>query len=112
MNEQAPPSTNGLFVAQAEIAAVLKNIIRQHLAMREKKLAADQIEAIDVVCSNIAAVINGDSDSPANWQSMSAVCGVVFDRLTGRGQYQELADYWNAKRAEEQAAQQKANSND
>lgn len=111
MNEQSPPTTNGLFVAQAEISATLKNIIRQHLGARGKQLAADQIEAVDVLCSNIAAIINGDSDNPANWQSMSAVCGVVFDRLMGRGQYQELADYWNARRAEEQA-KQKAENND
>jgi len=103
-------STNGLFMGQAQIANDLKNLIRMHLGNRRKLLAADQMEAIDMICTSIAAMINGDADNVQNWGAMHAFTGVVIERLMGTGQYKELAEkYAAAREAEKKEQEQHAN---
>lgn len=103
------PTTNGLFLGQAEIAATLKQVIAHHLGRRQKQLAADQTEALDVICSNIAAIINGNPDDANSWSSISGVSRVVVDRLIGTGQYKELAEHWAKIREQEKAEQEEKN---
>lgn len=105
------PSVNGLFLGQAQIAADLKNVIRVHLGQRRKQLAPDQMEALDIMCTSVAAMINGDPDNVQNWGAMHTFSGVVIDRLMGTGQYKELAEKYAAIREQEAKEQAETQAN-
>jgi hypothetical protein len=57
----------GPFDGQAKITQDLKTVIADHLDARGKALADDQQEALDMICSKIARIVNGDPDYDDNW---------------------------------------------
>ncbi len=71
----------GEFIGQAEVAMKLKTIIKNSLASREKKLAFDQLEAIDMICSKIGRIVNGDHNYADSWVDIAGYAKLVADRL-------------------------------
>lgn len=73
----------GQFINHAEISQDLKSMIHEHLNIREKVLAVDQQESLDMICHKIARIINGDSDYADSWIDIAGYAQLVADRLQG-----------------------------
>ena len=71
----------GKFVQHAEVAQRLKRAIAAELAKRNKILADDQMEALDMVCHKIARIINGDPDYADSWTDIAGYAQLVATRL-------------------------------
>lgn len=76
-------SRYGTFPAQARITQDLKTIIALHLDEREKTLAPDQQEALDMICLKISRIINGDPDYDDSWVDIAGYATLVAKRLQG-----------------------------
>lgn len=73
----------GTFVGHAEISQQIKKLMRHYLKEREKQLAHDQTEALDMIAHKIARVINGDPDYADSWIDIAGYAKLVADRLEG-----------------------------
>jgi len=73
----------GAFTGHAEVTQDLKKAIAHHLNMREKVLAPDQQEALDMICHKIGRIINGDADYADSWVDAAGYPKLVADRLLG-----------------------------
>ena len=70
----------GVFTRHAEISQQLKEVINQY---QTKVLAADQQEALDMICHKIGRIINGDPDYADSWHDIAGYAQLVADRLNG-----------------------------
>lgn len=73
----------GKFTDHAIIAQCLKSYADQCLRVRNKDLAADQQEALDMIFHKIARIINGDPDYADSWLDIAGYAKLVADRLEG-----------------------------
>jgi hypothetical protein len=73
----------GKFIGHASVTQTLKNAIRIELETREKFLALDQLEALDMICHKIGRIINGDPDYADSWVDIAGYAQLVADRLEG-----------------------------
>lgn len=71
----------GSFIGHAEVTMKLKSVVRQALTAREKKLAYDQLEAIDMIMHKIGRIINGDPNYADSWIDIAGYAKLVADRL-------------------------------
>lgn len=71
----------GLFTGVAGVAMALKRAIASELSARGKVLDDDQQEALDMVCSKIARIVNGDQDYSDHWLDIAGYAKLVADRL-------------------------------
>lgn len=78
-------SRYGDFMNHAEITQDLKEIIFNHLAMRQKMMACDQMEALDMICHKIGRIINGDPNFVDSWVDIAGYAQLVANRLSGEG---------------------------
>lgn len=76
-------SRYGTFADHAEVSQVLKAMIEDNLNRRNKSLAFDQQEALDMICHKIARIINGDPDYADSWIDIAGYAKLVADRLQG-----------------------------
>lgn len=74
----------GSFVGHARITQNLKSLIHTELAVRGQILAADQQEALDMICHKIGRIVNGDPDYADSWHDIAGYAQLVDDRLTGK----------------------------
>ena len=74
----------GVFVDHAEITQILKSHIRTQLRHRDKRLEADQQEALDMICHKIGRIINGDANYADSWIDIAGYAQLVADRLQGK----------------------------
>lgn len=75
----------GTFKGHATVTIALKKMIAAALFMREKKLADDQQEALDMICHKIGRIVNGDPDYADSWIDIAGYAKLVADRLeTGK----------------------------
>ena len=51
--------------------------------INDNKLAADQIEALDMIFHKIGRIINGDPDYVDSWVDIAGYAKLVADRLQG-----------------------------
>ena len=70
----------GVFTRHAEISQQLKEVINQY---QTKVLAADQQEALDMICHEIGRIMNGDPDYADSWHGIAGYAQLVADRLNG-----------------------------
>ena len=70
----------GVFTRHAEISQQLKEVINQY---QTKVLAADQQEALDMICHKIGRILNGDPDYADSWHDIAGYAQLVADRLNG-----------------------------
>ena len=73
----------GVFTRHAEISQQLKEVINQY---QTKVLAADQQEALDMICHKIGRILNGDPDYADSWHDIAGYAQLVADRLNGTDQ--------------------------
>lgn len=74
----------GKFVHHAEITMALKRVIAEHMAThRIPAMAADQQEALDMICHKIGRIVNGDPNYDDSWIDIAGYAKLVADRLNG-----------------------------
>lgn len=73
----------GTFTGHAEVTQLLKTVISSGLTKRNKTLAPDQQEALDMICHKIGRVVNGDADYDDSWVDIAGYAKLVADRLQG-----------------------------
>jgi hypothetical protein len=81
LNERA--STYGNFIDVARMAQRLKNVAHTAAGDQGKSFAADQAEALDMIFSKLARIINGDSNHTDSWIDIAGYAKLVADRLQG-----------------------------
>lgn len=73
----------GTFKDHAEISQNMKKFMRELLDERDKQLANDQAEALDMIAHKLARIINGDPDYADSWHDIAGYAQLVADRLNG-----------------------------
>lgn len=76
----------GSFVGHANVTQDLKQVIKTHLEARDKALARDQQEALDMICHKIGRIINGDADYADSWHDIAGYASLIDKRLNGEVQ--------------------------
>jgi hypothetical protein len=72
----------GLFAEHAEAAQQLKRVIGIYVRRRSVGfLAADQQEALDMICHKIGRIINGDPDYADSWHDIAGYAQLIANRL-------------------------------
>ena len=74
----------GTFVSLAKTAQEFKSVLYRELGSRNKRLADDQAEALDMIIHKIARVINGDANHVDSWADIAGYATLVAERLQGR----------------------------
>ena len=74
----------GTFVSLAKTAQEFKSVLYRELGSRNKRLADDQSEALDMIFHKIARVINGDANHVDSWADIAGYATLVAERLQGR----------------------------
>jgi hypothetical protein len=82
LNERA--NTYGSFESVAGIAQEFKALIHTTLTGNTKVLDADQVEALDMISSKIARIINGNPNQIDSWIDIAGYATLVADRLQGK----------------------------
>jgi len=77
-------ATYGTFVGAAVISSALKAIIRDGLGGATTSLASDQQEALDMICSKIARIVNGNPNYVDSWVDIAGYAQLIADRLNGK----------------------------
>ena len=74
----------GVFAEHAEATQQLKRVISIYVRRRPVGfLAADQQEALDMICHKIGRILNGDPDYADSWHHIAGYAQLVADRLNG-----------------------------
>ena len=74
----------GKFIEGAEVMQMLKRVVLNALNNRDKVLAHDQAEAMDMIIHKIGRIINGNPDVVDHWLDIAGYAQLVADRLNGR----------------------------
>ncbi len=74
----------GKFIEGAEVMQMLKRVVRNALDNRDKTLAHDQAEAMDMIIHKMGRIINGNPDAVDHWLDIAGYAKLVADRLEGR----------------------------
>ena len=74
----------GKFIEGAEVMQMLKRVVQNALSNRDKVLAHDQAEAMDMIIHKIGRIINGNPDVVDHWLDIAGYAKLVADRLEGR----------------------------
>lgn len=74
----------GTFANHASASQALKRAVQYQLEIRNKHLAPDQQEAIEMICHKLARIINGDADYSDSWVDIAGYAKLVADRLDGK----------------------------
>ncbi len=73
----------GKFTGHAEVTQMLKTVVATALHKRDKTLAPDQQEAMDMILHKIGRIVNGDPDYDDSWVDIAGYAKLVADRLQG-----------------------------
>ena len=74
----------GKFIEGAEVMQMLKRVVQAALNNRDKTLAHDQAEAMDMIIHKMGRIINGNPDAVDHWLDIAGYAKLVADRLEGR----------------------------
>jgi hypothetical protein len=74
----------GKFIEGAEVMQMLKRVVLNALNNRDKVLAHDQAESLDMIIHKIGRIINGNPDVIDHWLDIAGYAQLVADRLNGR----------------------------
>jgi hypothetical protein len=74
----------GPFLGHAQVTKRLKDVLREEVDKRHKRLEADQWEALDMICHKIGRIINGDADYDDSWHDIAGYAQLVANRLRGQ----------------------------
>ena len=73
----------GKFTGHAEVTQMLKTVVASALVKRNKTLAPDQQESLDMILHKIGRIVNGDPDYDDSWVDIAGYAKLVADRLQG-----------------------------
>jgi hypothetical protein len=73
----------GKFKDLAEVSQRFKDSLQYFLITRNKYLAPDQQEALDMIFHKVARIINGDADYVDSWKDVAGYATLIADRLEG-----------------------------
>ena len=76
-------SRYGKFADHAAITQSLKGVIESWLKAKNKALAPDQKEALDMIAHKVGRIVNGDPDYIDSWDDIAGYAKLVADRLRG-----------------------------
>ena len=76
--------TYGRFVDVSRMAQRLKNVAHTGAGEQGRAFAADQAEALDMIFSKIARILNGDPNHTDSWIDIAGYATLVADRLQGK----------------------------
>jgi hypothetical protein len=76
-------ATYGKFENLAEVSQRFKDSLHYFLITRNKYLAPDQQEAMELIFHKFARIVNGDPDHIDNWKDVAGYATLVADRLEG-----------------------------
>lgn len=81
--------THGAFVKTADYAQFIKRFIRARIEMREGDgnevlFDPDMEEALDMIATKIARIINGNPEEVDHWRDIAGYAQLVADRLEGK----------------------------
>jgi len=76
--------TYGKFENLAEVSQRFKDSLHYFLITRNKYLAPDQQEAMELIFHKFARIVNGDPDHIDNWKDVAGYATLVADRLEGK----------------------------
>jgi len=71
----------GNFETQALITQDLKRMIRRYAMQQDTAMSPDQWEALDMICSKIARILNGDPDYDDSWVDIAGYAQLIVNRL-------------------------------
>jgi len=74
----------GKFIEGAEVMQMLKRVVQNALNNRDKVLAHDQAEAMDMIIHKIGRIVNGNPDVVDHWLDIAGYAQLIADRLEGR----------------------------
>jgi hypothetical protein len=74
----------GTFASLAKTAQEFKSVLYRELGSRNKRLADDQAEALDMILTKIARIINGNADIADHYFDIAGYATLVAERLQGR----------------------------
>ena len=74
----------GKFIEGAEVMQMLKRVVQNALNNRDKVLAHDQAESMDMIIHKIGRIVNGNPDVVDHWLDIAGYAKLVADRLEGR----------------------------
>jgi len=74
----------GKFIEGAEVMQMLKRVVQNALNNRDKVLAHDQAESMDMIIHKLGRIINGNPDVVDHWLDIAGYAKLVADRLEGR----------------------------
>jgi hypothetical protein len=77
-------SSYGSFMDLSRIAQRLKNTAHQFCSDNEKRFDVDQAEALDMIFSKLARILNGDPNHADSWIDIAGYAKLVSDRLEGK----------------------------
>lgn len=72
--------TYGYFLDVASVAIALRAVIRD----RRPDLMPDQDEALNMICSKISRIVNGDPNHLDSWRDIAGYATLVAERLEGK----------------------------
>jgi hypothetical protein len=82
LNERG--NTYGSFETVAGTAQDIKSLIHTALIGNPTVLDADQVEALDMIATKIARILNGNPDHVDSWTDIAGYATLVADRLQGK----------------------------
>ena len=71
----------GLFTKHADVTQELKRTLFNCRA--RESLAADQVEALEMIAHKLGRIVNGDPDYADSWVDIAGYAKLVADRLEG-----------------------------
>jgi hypothetical protein len=74
----------GKFIEGAEVMQMLKRVVQNALNNRDKVLAHDQSESIDMILHKLGRIITGNPDVVDHWLDIAGYAQLVADRINGR----------------------------
>ncbi len=80
----ARATTYGSFADVARMAQRLKNVAHTSAGEQGRTFAHDQAEALDMIFSKLARILNGDPNHRDSWIDIAGYATLVADRLQGK----------------------------
>lgn len=74
-------SRYGKFEDHSEVSQALKKVV--FTKRPRETLAADQVEALEMICHKLGRIVNGDPDYADSWLDIAGYAKLVADRLEG-----------------------------
>jgi len=77
-------SVDEIAFLSSEVMQMLKRVVQNALNNRDKTLAHDQAESLDMIIHKIGRIVNGNPDVVDHWLDIAGYAQLVADRLNGR----------------------------